>query len=48
MNAGHNVLMMANTGVGKSVCISSFLNEMVALGKTKHLRPNPPTQYVPS
>ena len=38
MNAGHNVLLMANTGVGKSVCISSFLNEMVALGKT--------TQYV--
>ena len=34
MNAGHNVLLMANTGVGKSVCISSFLNEMVALGET--------------
>jgi len=29
MNAGHNVLFMAETGVGKSVVINSFLNEMV-------------------
>eukprot|EP00981_Chlorochromonas_danica_P000077 scaffold30_cov166-Ochromonas_danica.AAC.10 len=29
-NASHNVLLMGETGVGKSVIISSFLNEMVA------------------
>lgn len=34
MNCGHNVLFMAETGVGKSVVINSFLNEMVATGKT--------------
>jgi len=33
MNAGKNVLFMAETGVGKSVVINSFLNEMVAAGK---------------
>ena len=33
MNAGYNVLFMAETGVGKSVVINSFLNEMVATGK---------------
>jgi dynein heavy chain, axonemal len=32
-NAGHNVLFMGETGVGKSVIISSFLNEMVATSK---------------
>lgn len=32
MNAGHNVLFIAETGVGKSVVISSFLNEMVHSG----------------
>jgi dynein heavy chain len=32
-NAGHNVLFMAETGVGKSVIISSFLNEMTSQGK---------------
>ena len=32
-NAGHNVLFMAETGVGKSVIINSFLNEMTATGK---------------
>jgi dynein heavy chain len=31
--AGHNVLFMAETGVGKSVIIGSFLNEMNAEGK---------------
>ena len=30
MNAGNNVLFMAETGVGKSVVINSFLNEMVS------------------
>jgi dynein heavy chain len=34
MNAGHNVLLMAETGVGKSVVVSSFLNDMVSEGKT--------------
>lgn len=34
MNAGHNVLFMAETGVGKSVVINAFLNDMVATGKT--------------
>eukprot|EP01041_Mallomonas_annulata_P002945 gene2945-5789_t len=34
MNCGHNVLFMAETGVGKSVVINSFLNEIVAAGKT--------------
>ena len=34
MNAGNNVLFMAETGVGKSVVINSFLNEMVGHGKT--------------
>ena len=34
MNAGVNVLFMAETGVGKSVVINSFLNEMVAAGST--------------
>lgn len=34
MNANHNVLFMAETGVGKSVVISSFLNDMVSNGKT--------------
>jgi dynein heavy chain, axonemal len=34
MKAGHNVLFMAETGVGKSVVINNFLNEMVAEGKT--------------
>ena len=34
MNAGHNVLFMAETGVGKTVVVNSFLNEMVAGGKT--------------
>ena len=34
MNAGNNVLFMAETGVGKSVVINSFLNDMVATGKT--------------
>jgi dynein heavy chain len=34
MKAGHNVLFMAETGVGKSVVVSSFLNEMVEEGKT--------------
>jgi dynein heavy chain len=29
MNADYNVLFMAETGVGKSVVINSFLNEMV-------------------
>lgn len=32
-NGGHNVLLMAETGVGKSVIIGSFLNEMVNAGK---------------
>ena len=32
MGGGHNVLFMAETGVGKSVVISSFLNEMVHAG----------------
>jgi dynein heavy chain len=31
--ANHNVLFMAETGVGKSVVINSFLNECVATGK---------------
>ena len=30
---GHNVLLMAETGVGKSVIINSFLNEKVAEGR---------------
>ena len=34
MTNGHNVLFMAETGVGKSVVINSFLNDMVAGGKT--------------
>ena len=34
MNNGHNVLLMAETGVGKSVVVNGFLNEMVAGGKT--------------
>ena len=34
MPYGKNVLFMGETGVGKSVIISAFLNEMVALGKT--------------
>ena len=34
MSAGHNVLFMAETGVGKSSVVSSFLNDMVAGGKT--------------
>eukprot|EP01038_Epipyxis_sp_PR26KG_P008413 gene8413-11380_t len=34
MNAGHNVLFMGETGVGKSVIVNSFLNEMVSTGKT--------------
>jgi dynein heavy chain len=34
MNAGNNVLFMAETGVGNSVVINSFLNEMVATGNT--------------
>jgi len=34
MNSGQNVLFMAETGVGKSVVISSFLNEMVYKGST--------------
>lgn len=34
MNDGHNVLLMAETGVGKSVVVNSFLNEMVAKGST--------------
>jgi dynein heavy chain len=33
MNAGRNVLFMAETGVGKSVVVNSFLNEMVGQGK---------------
>ena len=33
MNSSFNVLFMAETGVGKSVVINSFLNEMVAGGK---------------
>ncbi|RYG69461.1 hypothetical protein EON64_02655, partial [archaeon] len=32
-SAGHNVLFMGETGVGKSVIISSFLNESVTSGK---------------
>lgn len=32
-SAGHNVLFMAETGVGKSVIINSFLNEMTSSGK---------------
>lgn len=34
MVGGHNVLLMAETGVGKSVVINSFLNEMTAQGST--------------
>jgi dynein heavy chain len=34
MNDGNNVLFMAETGVGKSVVVNSFLNEMVGHGKT--------------
>ncbi len=34
MNAGNNVLFMAETGVGKSVVMNAFLNEMVAAGST--------------
>ena len=34
MCAGNNVLFMGETGVGKSVITSSFLNDMVASGKT--------------
>ena len=34
MNAGHNVLFMAETGVGKSVVINAFLNEMTYKGST--------------
>lgn len=33
MNTGNNVLFMGETGVGKSVVINSFLNEMVATDK---------------
>ncbi len=33
MNNDHNVLFMAETGVGKSVVINAFLNDMVATGK---------------
>ena len=33
MCAGSNVLLMGETGVGKSVIISSFLNDMVHTGK---------------
>jgi dynein heavy chain, axonemal len=33
LNAGHNVLFMAETGVGKSVVINAFLNDMVSEGK---------------
>ena len=32
MNAGNNVLLMAETGVGKSVVVNSFLNDMVHSG----------------
>ena len=34
MSANYNVLFMAETGVGKSVVINSFLNEKVSRGKT--------------
>jgi dynein heavy chain len=34
MNADNNVLFMAETGVGKSVVINAFLNEMTTKGKT--------------
>eukprot|EP00606_Chrysophyceae_sp_TOSAG23-5_P000891 GSChrysophyteH2.ASY1.ANO1.1126.1 assembled CDS len=34
MSAGNNVLFMAETGVGKSVVMNAFLNDMVAKGTT--------------
>ena len=34
MQDGHNVLFMAETGVGKSVVINAFLNDMVSEGST--------------
>ena len=34
MSAGHNVLFMAETGVGKSSVVSAFLNDTVAAGHT--------------
>ena len=35
MNNGHNVLFMGETGVGKSVVVGSFLNEMVDMGNVQ-------------
>jgi dynein heavy chain, axonemal len=34
INAGHNVLLVGDSGVGKSSVVSSFLEDMVAGGKT--------------